>query len=82
MWVGLERGKVTFYCLNIDSEGSCQWALSIENSVVEQPKGVDIEKEKMSHDESVIKKCDWDKKLDLAIWSTVDGLIKVWVLDV
>ena len=58
MWVGWERGKVTFNCLHVDSDGSCQWALRMENSMFEQPKGVDIKKEKMSHDESVIKKCD------------------------
>lgn len=54
----------------------------MENNVFEYPKSVNIGKEKMSHDESVIKNYDWDQKLDITIWSIVDGLIKVWALDV
>ena len=58
MWVGWERGKVTLYCLHVDSHGSCQCALRMENNVFEQPKDVDIGKDKMSHDESEIKNYD------------------------
>ena len=67
MWVGWQRGKVAFYFLYVDSDGSCQWTLRMENRVFEEPKDVEIGKDNIFHGESVIKFCDSNQKLDLAI---------------